>query len=480
MSDRYDLVAVGGGTAGLVAARAVAGIGGRAALIEAGRCGGDCLWTGCVPSKALLATAKVAHNMRTAERFGLRSIEPDIDLGRILTTIRRAQDLIEPEDSPRMLRTHGIEVIEGRARFLAPGTIGVGDHALTYRTALIATGSRPVVPPLDGLSQVAPLTTDTIWELDTLPARFVVLGGGAVGCELGQAFSRLGSTVTIVEAAPTLLPEAEAEVGDLLADRFRREGIDVRTGTSGTCVTDTPAGGRLHLDDGSTVDFDRILVAVGRQPNTADLGLDRVGVELDDRGHVIVDDTLRSTGDHIYAAGDVTGAMPFTHVAAHHARLVVTNALFRTRRSPDYDRIPWAVFTDPEIARVGLDAARARQRWGADAIVQRFDHAHLDRAITHGQSRGWAELIGDPKGHLVGATIIGEAAGESIAELVAWIATGRRIDDLSTTVHAYPTFTEGPSRAADDVQRARLFHPRVTRITKPLLSILRHLDAPDR
>ncbi len=482
MSNRFDLVTIGGGTAGLVASLGVAGIGGRAALIEADRLGGDCLWTGCVPSKALLAAAATAQAMRTADRHGLDPVEPAVDLARVMATVRRAQAVIEPQDSPERLAAHGVEVVVGRGRFVGPGRIAVGDRELRYRAALIATGSRPVLPPIEGLAGVDPLTSDTVWGLDRLPGRLVVLGGGPIGCELGQAFARLGSAVTIVEALPQLLPREAPDLGAFLAEALRSEGVDVRVGIRALSVmgagVGAARGGVLVLDDGAEVAFDRLLVAVGRRPATADLGLGTVGVALDERGHVVVDERLATTGSRIYAAGDVTGAMPFTPVAAHHARIVVTNALFRARRRAEHDRIPWVTFTSPEIARVGLDAEAARQRWGERAVVQRYDFAELDRAITQAANRGWAELVGDPRRRLVGATVVGEAAGESIAELTAWLAAGRRIDDISTTVHAYPTFAEGPSRAADDVLRARWFNPRVTRITSRLLAFLRRFDVP--
>jgi len=488
VSGRFDLVVIGGGTAGLVASLGVAGLGGRAALVEADRVGGDCLWTGCVPSKALLAAGAVAQAMRTADRHGLDPVEPVVDLARVMATVRRAQAVIEPQDSPERLVSHGVEVVQGRGRFAGPGRIVAGGRELRYRTALIATGSRPVVPPIEGLAGADPLTSDNVWGLDRLPGRLVVLGGGPIGCELGQAFARLGSTVTIVEALPHLLPREAPDVGAFLAGALRAEGVDVRVGVRALSVARSAVGaagsgagrtgGVLVLDDGAEVPFDRILVAVGRRPATADLGLDTVGVELDERGHVMVDERLATTGSRIFAAGDVTGAMPFTPVAAHHARIVVTNALFRARRRAEHDRIPWVTFTSPEIARVGLDADTARQRWGERAVVQRYDYAGLDRAVTQAANRGWVELVGDPRRRLVGATVVGEAAGESIAELTAWLAAGRRIDDISTTVHAYPTFAEGPSRAADDVLRARWFSPRVTRVTSRLLAVLRRLDVP--
>lgn len=482
MSGRFDLVTIGGGTAGLVASLGVAGLGGRAALIEADRLGGDCLWAGCVPSKALLAAAAAAHSMRTADRHGLDPVEPVVDLARVMAAVRRAQALIEPQDSPERLAAHGVEVVRGRGRFAGPGRILVGDRELRYRAALIATGSRPEVPLIDGLAELDPLTSDTVWGLDRLPARLVVLGGGPIGCELAQAFARLGSHVTIVEALPHLLPREAPDVGALLADVLGSEGVDVRAGVLARAVgqgdVGTAGAGVLVLDDGTDVPFDRILVAVGRRPATAGLGLDTVGVDLDGQGQVVVDDRLATTGNRIFAAGDVTGAMPFTPVAAYHARLVVTNALFRARRRADHDRIPWVTFTSPEVARVGIDADTAGRRWGERAVVQRYDYAALDRAVTHAANRGWAELVADPRRRLVGATVVGEAAGESIAELTAWITAGSRIDDISTTVHAYPTFAEGPSRAADDVLRARWFGPRVTRVTRPLLAVLRRLDVP--
>jgi pyruvate/2-oxoglutarate dehydrogenase complex dihydrolipoamide dehydrogenase (E3) component len=484
VNERYDLVAIGGGTAAIVATLGVAGMGGRAALIEAERLGGDCLWTGCVPSKALLSAAAAAHTMRTADRYGLEPSPPTVDLRRVMASVRDAQEVIEPQDSPERLRAEGVEVIEGWGRLDGPGRVQVGDRVVHYRAALIATGSSPALPPIPGLDQVTSVyTSDTIWDLDELPGRLTVLGGGPVGCELAQAFARLGSAVTVVEALPTLLPRESAEVGEFLATRLAAEGVDVRTGVradsvAGPAVDGDESGGTVHLDDGTDVDFDALLVAVGRRPSTSDLGLGTVGVDLDGVGNVVVDDMMRTTADRIYAAGDVTGQMPFTHVAAHEARVVVTNAMFRARRSVDYDQIPWVTFTDPEVARVGLDARAARERWGRSALVQRYDYAELDRAVTDRSREGWVELVGDPKRRLVGATIVGRAAGESIAELVAWIVAGRKVDAISTTSHAYPTFSEGQSRAADNVLRARYFGPRLRRVTQPLLRLLRRIDAP--
>lgn len=475
---RYDLVVIGGGTAGMTAAAGAAGLGARVLLAEADRTGGECLWTGCVPSKSLIAAARRAHEMRTADRVGLAPVEPAIDLARVMDRVRDVIATIEPHDAPERLRRDGVEVVAARARFVAPGSIDAGGRHVRYRAALIATGAAPALPPVDGLEAAGPLTSDTLWELRELPARLVILGGGPIGCELGQAFARLGSAVTIVEIADRLLPQADPAAGALIADALGRDGVDVRTAARAVAVADD----RLTVvgPGGATtpVAFDRLLVAAGRSPRTAGLGLDRVGVATDARGFVDVDDTMRTTGRNIFAAGDITGRMPFTHVAGAHGSLVVTNALFRLRRTISEDQIPWAVFTDPEVAHVGLTEAAARERWGDAAVVVRHDYSRVDRAATEAHTAGFATLIGDPKQRLVGATIVAEAAGESIAEMVAWLRQGARLRAVAGAIHAYPTMTEGPWRAALDHLRTRYLSPRVRRWTRPLLAALRHIDAP--
>jgi pyruvate/2-oxoglutarate dehydrogenase complex dihydrolipoamide dehydrogenase (E3) component len=475
---RYDLVVIGGGTAGLTAAVGAAGVGARVLLAEAERTGGECLWTGCVPSKALIAAARRAHDMRTADRVGLKPQEPGVDLVRIMGRVHDVIATIEPHDSPARLRRKGVEVVRAHARFERPGSIVVGERRVRYRAALIATGSTPALPPVDGLEVAAPLTTDSLWDLDELPARLVVLGGGPVGCELGQAFARLGSAVTIVEMADRLLPLTGPRVGALIAGVLRREGVDVRTSARAVRA----AGDRLIVADPkgaeATLRFDRLLVATGRRPRTAGLGLDRVSVRTDGSGFVQVDDTMRTTGRNIFAAGDVTGRMPFTHIAGAQGNRVVTNALFRLRRVVGEGRIPWTIFTDPEVAHVGLTEDDARGRWGRDAIIATHDYADVDRAVTQAQTTGFATLVADPKGRLVGATVVAESAGESIAELAAWMRTGARLGDIGAAIHAYPTLTEGPWRAALEHLRGRYVSPRVRRWTRPLLGILRHIDVP--
>jgi pyruvate/2-oxoglutarate dehydrogenase complex dihydrolipoamide dehydrogenase (E3) component len=469
---RRDLVVIGGGTAGLISALVAAGVGARVTLIEAKRTGGDCLWTGCVPSKSLLAAADLAHRIRHADRVGLTPREPDIDFSKVMAHVTEARRVIAPQDSPQRLAREGIEVISGHARFTGPGEVSVDGRTVTFRKAVIATGSEPQLPAIPGLAGVDPLTSDSVWELSERPDRLAILGGGAIGCELAQAFARLGSTVILIESAPQLLSREEPAAGALIAEHLRADGVDVRCGARVEAVS----AGRLSLPDGE-IAFDRLLAATGRRPVTQDLGLDAAGVRTDARGAIEVDPRLRSSARHIYAAGDVTGAMAFTHVAAYHARVATVNALFGSRTTVDYAAVPRVVYTDPNVAAVGISEAEARARW-PEPVIERFDYSELDRAITDGRRYGFVTLIGDPKGVLVGATVAAPEAGESIAELAAWTSIGAKIDQISQTVHAYPTFSEGPSRAADAHLRARYARPVSRRVTEAALAVLRQLDRP--
>jgi pyruvate/2-oxoglutarate dehydrogenase complex dihydrolipoamide dehydrogenase (E3) component len=474
---RYDLAVVGGGTAGLVTAIGAAGLGARVVLVERHRTGGDCLWTGCVPSKSLIAAAELAHRIRTADAVGLEPREPEIDFAAVMGHVRAAQARIAPHDSPERLRSEGVEVVPGSATFLHSGGLAVEGRALAFRTAVIATGSEPVVPPIDGLQDADAVTTDDVWALEALPERLIVLGGGPVGCELAQAFARLGSRVAIVEAGGGLLPAEEPEAGALLVERFAGEGIDVRL--EATATRAEPGGDRqLVLERAGSEErlpFDRVLIATGRRPLTAGLGLQAAGVEVTENGAVEVDPTLRTSATGIFAAGDVTGALPFTHVAAQQGRLVVPNALFHARRRFERDAVPWVTFTDPEVARVGLSETEARARHG-EVVVERHDYAELDRAITAGTAYGFAKLVADARGRLLGATVAAPAGGEAIAELAARVRAGGKVADISQTVHAYPTFAEGPARAADEHLRKRFLNERTRRLTRPALAVLRLLD----
>lgn len=490
MSDAYGLVVLGGGTAGLTAAIGASRLGARVALVEASaRTGGDCLWTGCVPSKSLISAANVVHAARTADVLGLSPAELDVDLGRVMERVRAAQDRIAPHDSPERLREEGVEVVRGRAAFAGAGRIvvtpavdvvdgggsGAQRSSLRYHAALIATGSRPIVPPIDGISAADPLTTDTVWDLEELPERLLVLGGGPVGCELGQAFARLGCRVTLVELRDRLLLREEPEASEIVRERLTADGVDVRLGTTAIGF----AGGVATLGDGQgSVPFDRLLVAVGRQPRTDELGLATVGVATDDDASIEVDRTLRTTGTAIFAAGDVTGGLPFTHAGEYQARIAVGNALFRLRRTASYRSVPWTTFTDPEVGRVGLSERQARTVHGDRVTVASFHHDALDRAVCAGRGDGFTKLVAGPRGRLLGATVVSVTGGETIAAVAALIRSGASIGDVSDTVVVYPTFSRSVERAADEHLAARWMTERTRRITAPIVRGLQRFGAP--
>ncbi len=476
---RYDLVVLGGGAAGLTASRICAGLGGRVALIEAAeQPGGDCLFGGCVPSKSLIASAGLAHAMRTADRLGLVAIEPRIDFARV---IERVQDVIrragEP-DTVEALAADGVEVVRGAGAFAGPGTIAAGGRELSYRAALIATGSAATVPPIPGLAEAGPLTNETVWELRELPARLAILGGGPVGVELAQAFARLGSRVTIIEAEDELLPREEPEAGRFVAGALQDEGVELHRGVRAERVEAKAGGAGVVIAGESRVEFDRLLVALGRTPTVKGLGLENVGVALTDAGAVRADAQMRTTGDRIWAAGDVTGQLYLTHVAAYHAVVATANALFRARRTVDHDAIPWATFTDPEVARVGLTEAQAAQRLGREPLVFGYDYAKSDRALAAARAGGFVKLVSDRRGRVLGATIVAPSAGESIAEVARLVREGKTLASLSQQVHAYPTFAEGPARAADEWWTHKYLNPGGRRRLKPLLALLRAVDRP--
>lgn len=488
-TEPQDLVVIGGGTAGLVAAVGAAGVGARVTLVEEDRTGGDCLWTGCVPSKALLSAAEAAHVARTADVHGLGTAELDVDLGRVMDAVRASQDAIAPHDSPERLRREGVTVLDGRARLDGEGVVAVdladGTTArLRTRRALLATGSRPALPPVDALAAADPLTSDTVWGLRTLPRRLAVLGGGPIGCELGQAFARLGSDVTIVEMVDRLLPQEEPDASAAVADALRREGVRVLTGTRAVRVEDGDDGHVLVVEtaddrrQGGRVAFDRVLVATGRSPRTDDLGLDAAGVATTRSGHVEVTADMRTTAGWVFAAGDVTGLLPFTHAAGAQGGLVVTNALFGLRRRFDAEQVPWVTFTSPEVGRIGLTAAAATDRHGDDVTVATFPLERVDRAIAAKRTDGFAMLVAGPRDRLVGATVVGARAGDVIGAVTAWVTQGATLGDVGQTTIAYPTFAEAPGKAAAEVLRDRFLSPTTRRLARPVLTAARSFSRP--
>jgi pyruvate/2-oxoglutarate dehydrogenase complex dihydrolipoamide dehydrogenase (E3) component len=479
MSRRYDLVVLGGGTAGLIASLYAARVGARVALVEqAEQPGGDCLFAGCVPSKSLIASAQRAHDMRTADTVAVEPCEPRVDFARVMERVQEVIRRAGVPDTAEHLEAQGVEVVRARGRFVAPGVVEADGRELRYRAAIIATGSRPAVPAIPGLAEADFLTNETVWDLRELPSRLTVLGGGPVGCELGQAFARLGSRVEIVEAAAVLLPGEDGDAGRFIADTLAGEGVRLQLGTHVTRVEAAQGLAGVLVAGERRIEYERLLVALGRQPAGEGLGLENVGVEPDERGFVRVDARLRTTGDRIWAAGDAVGRMYFTHLAGHQGLTAMANALFRARRSFDYSAVPRVTFTDPEVASVGLTEAEARERLGRDPLVLRHDYADSDRALTAGRARGFAKLVTGGRGRLLGATLAAPAAGESIAELAALVRRGGSAAELSQTIHAYPTYSEGPARAAEEWWSRRVLTPRGRRLLRPLLATLRAVDRP--
>lgn len=473
----YDLVVIGGGSAGLTAARTAGRLGARTLLIERDRLGGDCLWTGCVPSKALLHVAAEVRAARRAGAYGLTAASGPADLAAAMAHVKEATAAIEPHDSTEALHTLDIEVAYGAAEFTGPRTLTAANEVspalgappgrrlgeelrawgreISFRYALVATGSTPSLVPVPGLAEADPLTSDTVWDLSELPGRLVVLGGGPTGCELGQAFARLGSHVTLVEAMDRLLPREEPRASEVVRESLETDGVTVLTGYRAEKIAD----GELH-GPGAPIPYDRLLAVTGRRANTAGLGLEAAGVRLDEHGQIVTDGRLRTTNPRIYAAGDVTGKSAFTHLGGVQGGAVAVEALLGVRRGIDYEAVPGVTYTDPEVARVGLTATEAHARYGEDVRVRTLGHDRVDRAVADGRTEGFTTLVLGPRGKIVGATVVAPRAGETIAHLAAAVRLGWTPSQYAKTVHPYPTYADGPWHAALLDIYARLFRNR--------------------
>jgi pyruvate/2-oxoglutarate dehydrogenase complex dihydrolipoamide dehydrogenase (E3) component len=459
-TDRWDLLVLGGGTAGIVAAKTAARLGARVLLVERDRTGGDCLWTGCVPSKALLAAAEAAAGARRAGRFGVTVDEVRVDFARVMEHVHAAIRQIAPVDSIEALEAAGVTVRTGEGRFVGDGMLDLDGETVRFTQAIVATGAAPAVPPIPGLAELDHLTSDTVWDLTEAPRRVAVLGGGSIGCELGQGLARLDIEVTVVEGAPRVLPREDAAAAAVVHRALESDGVTILTGRSVTSVVASDSqSGWLVLDDGEKVAFDRLLVAVGRRPRTMDLGLDTVGVEVDERGFVVVDRRLRTTNPRIWAAGDLTGHPQFTHVAGVHGSLAASNAVLGVRRAVETTAVPRVTYTHPEVAAVGVDTGRERD----DIRILTLDHSHVDRAVTEDLTDGLTRLAVDGKGRILGATVVGPRAGETLGELAIAVRRGLRTRDLAGITHAYPTWNDGSWNAAVADVRDQLDRPATRR-----------------
>jgi pyruvate/2-oxoglutarate dehydrogenase complex dihydrolipoamide dehydrogenase (E3) component len=472
--DRYNLVVIGGGTAGLVAAVGSASLGARVALVEQGLLGGDCLNVGCVPSKALLRAARAAAEIRRAVHLGART-EGRVwfDFAAVMERVRRVRAELARHDSAARLRDLGVDVFFASASFTGPDTIAVGSHELRFARALIATGTRPALPPLPGLEGVPYLTNETVFSLTEIPPRLAVLGAGPIGCELGQAFARFGSRVTLIDVSTRVLPRDDPQAAQLVQAALESDGVEMLLGAKAERVERTASGGiALTVQRGSEhriVEADALLLAVGRTPNVDSLGLEAAQVGYDPRAGVVVDDFLRTTNPRIYAAGDVCSSFRFTHAADAMARIVIQNALFFGRARVSRLLVPWCTYTDPELAQVGVSEEEASAR-GLDTRVLRVDFAEVDRAVADQASAGFLKIVASARsGRILGATIVGVAAGEIAAHLATLVSQRISLAAIARSVLPYPTLSLAIKRAADQWNRSRLT-PRVQRFLRALLA----------
>ncbi len=449
-----NLVVIGAGSGGLVAALIAATVKAKVTLIERHRMGGDCLNTGCVPSKSLLRSAKMLSYAARAKEFGFKSADVTFEFADVMARVQRVIKKIEPNDSVERYTELGVNCIQGDAKITSPYTLEVDGQQITTRNIVIATGGAPFVPPIPGIEESGYYTSDTIWELRTVPPRLVVLGGGPIGSELAQAFCRFGSQVTIVEQAPHLLMREDDDVSALLQTQFESEGIQLLTNHKALRVETIGAERTLiclnHDNSEIRVPFDTILVAVGRKPNTEGLGLEDVGVAVGGKGEVVVDEFLRTSVPTIYACGDAIGPYQFTHTASHEAWYASVNPLFGPfkRFKADYSVIPWTTFTDPEVGRVGINEKEAREG-GLEVEVTRFELDDLDRALADEEGRGFVKVVTPPgKDRILGATIVGHHAGDLLAEFIAAMKWGKGLKNVMGTIHIYPTLAEANKFAA--------------------------------
>lgn len=460
----YDLAVIGAGAAGLTAASAAAALGAKTVLIEAARFGGECTWTGCVPSKALLRAAAAAAETRGAGRFGIEA-DPRIDGARVLARVRTVRERIYAEsDAPAALARYGVETIRATARFLDPHTLaldGDGPRTLTARRFVVATGSRSL--PVD--LGVPTVDADTVWEIETLPPRLLVVGGGPVVIEMAQAFRRLGARVTIVADGPRVLPRDDAAAAQIVARALRDEGVIIHIGQRVVAASQGDGVVTAKLSDGTTVHADRVFVAVGRAARTEGLDLERAGVAVRD-GLVAVDGRCRTSARHIYAAGDCATTARFTHVAEKTAAVAVMNAVVGVPTHFDPGAVTWTTFTDPELAQVGPTEAALRQT-GRRYVVETFPFSRLDRAIIDGSEDGFVSILTTVRGRVLGGTVVGPRAGDLIAEIAVARARRLPLKALAATLHVYPTYAMGVRRAAD----AALIRAR----TRPVVAALRLL-----
>ncbi|MBL8831095.1 MAG: FAD-dependent oxidoreductase [Rhodospirillales bacterium] len=475
MSERLDvdLCVIGAGSAGLSVAAGAAQLGLKVVLCEAHRMGGDCLNYGCVPSKALIAAAAAAHAVRDAARFGIGVPgEPVVDYAAVRAHVRRTIAAIAPNDSVARFTGLGVRVIEAPARFVSPTRVEAGGHSIAARRFVVATGSRPFVPPIPGLEQAGYLTNETVFDLDARPDHLLVIGGGPIGCEIAQAHARLGTKVTLVEAA-TLMPKDDPEAVGIVRAALRRDGVEIREGAKVARIERHAVATVAVVADAAGAETQiacsHILLAAGRAANVDGLGLEAAGIEATARG-IVVDARLFTTNRNVMALGDVAGGLQFTHVAGWHAGIAIRNLCFRMRAKADASAIPWVTYTAPELAQVGLTETAARAA-GIDVRLARWPFFENDRAQATGEIDGFVKIVADAKGRVRGATIAGAHAGELIGPWTMAVAQRLKLSAMAGYVAPYPTLSEAGKRAAGAFFAPKLFSPRTRKLVRFLFRL---------
>jgi pyruvate/2-oxoglutarate dehydrogenase complex dihydrolipoamide dehydrogenase (E3) component len=447
MTDDYDLIVIGAGSAGLSGAPFAARLGARVALVERYLPGGDCLYTGCVPSKTLIKAARVAWEMRRAADYGLTPAQAEVDLGRVMAHVQEVIQRVYQFENPEVVADEGVDLVLAPARFLDPHTISAGERRMRASYFLLCTGARASLPPVPGLAETPHETYESVFGMQQLPPRLLVLGAGPIGLELAQAFQRLGSQVTVFQRSKHILTFADPEISAALIEVLSDEGIQFRTGRQIERVASTPSGGVSVTAGGEIAEGDALLVAAGRQPNLEDLGLEQAGVECTPTG-VPVDEHLRTNQKHIYACGDVIGSHQFTHYAAWQAYMAVRNAMLPGSTNGVRDHVPWTIFTDPEVARCGLTEQQARDKHGDEVRIASWPLERVDRAQAEEDRRGFIKVIHKAGGEVLGAHIMASRAGEMIHEYVLAMEKDLNFGDLSGAIHVYPTYSTGNQQIA--------------------------------
>ena len=453
----YNIIVIGGGSAGLVSSYIASAVKAKVALIEKHKMGGDCLNTGCVPSKALLRSAKMISYAKRAKEFGFKKTTVDFDFKDVMNRVQNIIKIIEPHDSRKRYTALGVECIEGEAKILSPHNVEVNGITLTARAIIIATGAKPLIPNIPGLDQINYLTSDNVWDLKELPKKLLVLGGGPIGVEMAQAFSRLGAEVTIVEMTPQILIREDEEVIELVTERFVKEGIKVLINHKAKEFKHNLLICE-HKSKDVSIPFDKVIIALGRQANIEGFGLEELGVKIRETKTIEANAFLQTNIKSIYVCGDVTGPYQFTHTAAHQAWYACVNALFSPLKKfkVDYTVIPWATFTDPEVARVGLNEKDAKIQ-NILYEVTTYDIDDLDRAIADSEAHGFIKVLTVPnKDKILGVTIVGRHAGDLIAEYILAMKYGLGMNKILATIHIYPTLSEANKYVAGNWKKEHL------------------------